>query len=193
MVNSPSVLYFETPVRLSAKSDTETQEVTMTPKIDTFPAETWLKRLQKAHYDPQNDLFGVIRDKRKEMRRLHTQVLTVQRELQKQTRTLFADRPPIPLTPFVMLPLGILYAKDLQSFDKILFATIFLHSSDKKTAWPSQTRLASFLGVSVRTIQRSLVRLVRKGYILIGIRWTSHTCCFNQYTLNLEDPRDRQK
>lgn len=92
-----------------------------------------------------------------------------------------------------MLPRAILLSDDLTNFDVRLFALIFHHSHDKKTAWPSESTLARQLNCTVRTVQRSLVRMVRKGYLLIGTRLVARNCFVNQYTLNLDDPRERSK
>lgn len=158
-----------------------------------FDADEWTKRLTEAHCDEQTALFGELHDKRKEMEQIHRDVQHVQRELQRQVVILFKERPPVKLHPFVILPREILLAPDLTNFDVRLWSLIFHHSHDKRTAWPSEKRLAELLLCTVRTIQYSLRRMVRKGYLLITLRSVSRNTFVNQYTLNLEDARERTK
>lgn len=73
----------------------------------------------------------------------------------------------------------VMYNKSLSTTDKAVFCTFstFCFNSDK--CFPSQRKVAEMLNICVRTVQRSLKRLVSEGYITIERKLGS----VNIYTL----------
>ena len=82
---------------------------------------------------------------------------------------------------FTMIPNTIMCDKRLSADEKLLYGLIQMHIWKGHTdAWPGQERLAKFLGVSVRKVQRDLRGLVGKGFVKVQRRGQGHT---NHYTL----------
>ncbi len=73
----------------------------------------------------------------------------------------------------------VMYNKNLTTTDKAVFCAFstFCFNSDK--CFPSQRKVAEMLNICVRTVQRSLNRLVAEGYITIERKLGS----VNIYTL----------
>lgn len=73
----------------------------------------------------------------------------------------------------------VIYNKNLSTTDKAVFCAFstFCFNSDK--CFPSQKKVADILNICVRTVQRSLKRLISEGYITIERRQGS----VNIYTL----------
>ncbi len=73
----------------------------------------------------------------------------------------------------------VMYNKSLSTTDKAVFCAFstFCFNSDK--CFPSQRKVAEMLNICVRTVQRSLKRLVSEGYITIERKLGS----VNIYTL----------
>ena len=152
------------------------------------------ERAAAAAVDPQTTLFGSIRKKEKARHLLSMEILATQRLIEKHKAISFHDRKPVARDPFVMLPMEILTANDINDFDIRVFGILQAHARKKASAWPSQDRVAHLLHKDVRTVQRSLRRLADRGYILVQIRrQTNGVRYMNQYALNLADDRGRNR
>lgn len=162
-------------------------------KKTSFDAEAWTKRLQKAAEDNQTSLWGTLKLQKSEMDRAYQTYSAIRKELLKARCVLFKDRTPIPLTPFVTAPLYIVRTPELSHGAALTFLNLLSYSMDKKTAWPSQSRLAADFHVTIRQIQRYLQELVRKGFLRVGVRRVARNTHVNQYDLNLVDIRDRHQ
>ena len=63
--------------------------------------------------------------------------------------------------PYVMLPVDVLKAKDLTPSAKVVWAYLRHKQGTNAECWPAVETIASKLGLSIRTVQRALSKLVR--------------------------------
>lgn len=103
-------------------------------------------------------------------------------------KDLFRGRPPVSWSKgFLMTPHEVLFASDITATDKLTWLAILRYQFLRKgAAFPSQSRLATDLCKSERTIRRSIQNLTRRGYLVAMQRKLTHDTAINQYLLNLE-------
>lgn len=162
-------------------------------KKTPFDSEAWTKRLHSASEYAQISIWGRFVKQRQKMDDAYRTYSSIRKELLKARTVMFKDRPPVPLVPYVTAPLYIVRTPELSHGAARVFLNLISYTMDKRTAWPSQSRQAADLHVTVRQIQRYLLELVRKGFIQVGVRRVARNTHVNQYILNLVDTRDRSK
>ncbi|WP_320067848.1 helix-turn-helix domain-containing protein [Micromonospora sp. RTGN7] len=62
---------------------------------------------------------------------------------------------------------ALLASKDLRGTDRLVVLAIAAHTNTAGDAWPAVATIAEYVGVSERTIQRSLARLVQAGRLAV--------------------------
>ncbi|MFG3709470.1 helix-turn-helix domain-containing protein [Micromonospora sp. NPDC047730] len=62
---------------------------------------------------------------------------------------------------------ALLATKDLRGTDRLVVLAIAAHADRSGDAWPSVATIADYVGVSERTVQRSLARLVQAGRLVV--------------------------
>ena len=144
-------------------------------------------RLDNLGVDPQMELAGMPKKKRKSLALLYSDIREIQQLLKETMKDkLFHGRNPVEMTPFVMCPHEILQVDNLNSTAKLVWLVLYRHTSDKEvTCFPSQSRIATELSKSVRSIQRALDQLIGGGYIIADLRKVGGKQFFNEYTFNL--------
>ncbi len=72
------------------------------------------------------------------------------------------------LTPgtYAALPKATMANVDLTCGEKLILMSLIDRLGEHETAWPGPRRLASDVGLTRRAIQKSLIRLVKAGYLL---------------------------
>jgi biotin operon repressor len=142
--------------------------------------------------DPQIELLGPPTKRKKNIALMIRQIRDIQQTLDDEKASrIFAGRRPVKLFPYVMMPLELLLADNIEPLDKLVWLVLFRHALDKKTAWPSQERIGEELSRSKRMIQRSLDKLEKGGYISRRLRRISGRMDHNEYELNLEIEKSR--
>lgn len=61
----------------------------------------------------------------------------------------------------------LLASRDLRPNERLVLVAIAAHTNRDGDAWPSVSTIAEYAGVSVRTVQRALARLVQLGRIAV--------------------------
>lgn len=62
---------------------------------------------------------------------------------------------------------AMLATKDLRGTDRLVVLAIAAHTNSAGDAWPSVQTIADYVGVSERTVQRSLARLITAGRLAV--------------------------
>jgi hypothetical protein len=66
---------------------------------------------------------------------------------------------------FARIPLDVMAMTDISANAKLLYARLLLYMGEQGMAWPAQATLASDLGISVRSVKRSVAELAIAGMI----------------------------
>ncbi|MEV4481707.1 helix-turn-helix domain-containing protein [Micromonospora coxensis] len=62
---------------------------------------------------------------------------------------------------------ALLTSKDLRATERLVLVAVTAHANRDGDAWPSVATIAEFTGVSVRTVQRTLAKLVHLGRLAV--------------------------
>lgn len=62
---------------------------------------------------------------------------------------------------------AMLATKDLRGTDRLVAIAIAAHANSSGNAWPSVATIAEYVGVSERTVQRTLAKLVAAGRLVV--------------------------
>jgi hypothetical protein len=62
---------------------------------------------------------------------------------------------------------ALLESKDLRPNERLVLVAIAAHTNRDGDAWPSVATIAEYAGVSVRTVQRALAKLVQLGRLVV--------------------------
>lgn len=62
---------------------------------------------------------------------------------------------------------ALLASRDLRGTDRLVVLAIAAHTNQAGDAWPAVATIADYVGVSERTVQRALVRLVQAGRLAV--------------------------
>lgn len=62
---------------------------------------------------------------------------------------------------------ALLGTRDLRGTDRLVVLAIAAHTNSAGDAWPSVATIAEYVGVSERTVQRALARLVQAGRLVV--------------------------
>ncbi|WP_374250392.1 helix-turn-helix domain-containing protein [Micromonospora sp. R77] len=63
--------------------------------------------------------------------------------------------------------MALLESKDLRPNERLVLVAIAAHTNREGLAWPSVSTIADYAGVSVRTVQRALAKLVQLGRLVV--------------------------
>ena len=165
----------------------------MTTRSDRVKAAKASERLaRRAGRDldgKQIQLFGVVASEKKRIGEAHQRLIEAQRALQSASQEAFDNRRPLSYkSGFVLVPIELLYATDISSQDiHVLLVLMRYCIKSQRKAWPSENTIAEAVGKSVRTVQRSLTRLVRRGYLTISLQRSPSGNWINCYWVNIEE------
>ncbi|SCG38849.1 helix-turn-helix domain-containing protein [Micromonospora coxensis] len=62
---------------------------------------------------------------------------------------------------------ALLASKDLRATERLVLVAVAAHANREGDAWPSVATIAEYAGVSVRTVQRALAKLVHLGRLAV--------------------------
>lgn len=148
------------------------------------------QRIQKkVDEGAQVTLFGVAGKRRKRLDQLTREIRALQGEVNRMSKERFYNRPPVSVTPYSLLPWAWVVASDIGNLEKLVLATLFRFSIDKKRAYPSESTIAGYLSKSVRQVQRAIKKCVDRGYITIFVSRIHGQKWCNEYEFNITDIR----
>lgn len=145
--------------------------------------------------NPQElNLFGLIKKHKSNIQLEASEILTKQKKLYLLEREqLLSGRKPLSYkNGYTMVPNQLIEATDLTAGEKLCFIHLLRYSWGTRLAWPSESRMAQEQLISVRTIQRHLTRLVRRGYLWVELVVKKGTRYYNRYHLNIDNPNRRK-
>jgi len=135
-------------------------------------------------------LFGTLKKKQAAVIDAIKEVDHLSRTIEKlESDYIYDHRPPVSWSGgFTMIPNEVICSTDLTEPVKLTWLILFMFAFDRKSSWPSISRIASLLGKSTRQTQRYLVKLVRRGYITVQLKKDLRSGnIHNVYTFNIED------
>lgn len=135
--------------------------------------------------EAEKDLFGKMKNQVLDYDKTRRQFLRL-RSIE------FDGRPAFTFAPFVLMPESFLKSEEISDGEFRLLCALLKYSTDKRTAWPSQHRLARDLKRSVRQIQRTLNSLRKKGIVRTAPRNLRSGYAVLEYEINLLDIRERK-
>ncbi|MEV4479075.1 helix-turn-helix domain-containing protein [Micromonospora coxensis] len=65
------------------------------------------------------------------------------------------------------MKVALLASKDLRATERLVLVAVVAHANREGEAWPSVATIAEYAGVSVRTVQRTLAKLVQLGRLVV--------------------------